>query len=1157
MKKKIKAIKTIKLANRYRNQKKYNEAIECYTQAYDYFIEIIEKEEGSNLESINYWLLSEIELAELYIEINEIEIAKNIIERTKESCIDSLKIDSSYVPILNRLGSLDSLEADICKQKGEITNQRKFLYKSIEQYNLSISIESENIEALISNSLLKSKLAKNYFYDYSTELKALNLYRDAIFDSTFILTIEKNINVLENRALDRIEISNIYNKQKQTTLALDSLTLAIKDYQDILSLSPNNITVLNGLGKAYEDMSNIYTKISDFDKVPKFLYHSIEMYYKVLKLEPKNIDTINNITDSKIALGSYYLSIGDVDIAIKILNKAIESSIKSITINSSNNFTALTNRGLAISTLAKIDVIQGRQRKAIEEFKKAINYYNLVLETNKVHNFTLKNRGIAFDMISEIYIDLKDTKMATIFYKKSLDDYNTSLKYYPNNPEAILNKVKIVSDYFFYNKKEIDKQESIETLEQIISDCDKILQINPNNHDAINNKLSVFSELSALYDEMGNESKTMEIAYQELKEYEKILKIYPRDSLILHNAGVGKFFLSEYLVKQNKKEEALFYLKESIPHFDLALELNQEDILTLTNKALSLRDIVKLSQDKHYSNNSIDTTYRLLDLYDKYFFSVEEESDTFHLIEKMLFPLSTLLYSSLYTTIDKKLVLKSIEMVKAKTLKQMLSLAMNNETLSFENQEKEKCFHIYKEKITLLEREIRKITNIVNRSQEELTCIKHSKNSTKIEVDRLDKKHTKELERKTELYQELNLYKNRLSNLFLNRDTFIESNYQTALEYLDEESVVLYPFCYVYPDYYKRKHELYVVALYKKDGKIEVDIHFETMDDPVIFSDYIYLTRELETIVNLFENDQSITKRLNNLNLKKSTVNRELLNEIFELDREMNVLSLKIDESDFEGKYKYEIIQKALSFVQYLCLKSIPKKRKKIYFSPFGDLNLLPLHALATPNGSYLIEQYEIVYIPFISILDTFHLNKEIEKNLFVSIDEFQDESTTCLAIKGIVGEHKIDMSATEFKSKVHNIPYNILHLSTHGFSDLDNPLNSHLKFKDSNLSLLEIHALKLDINLVVLSACETNLSNINGADEVLAFERAFLIAGAKNIITTFLSVNSDRTLDFMKVFYENIGKNNSISNTFQQTCINDIHKYGSSEWMLFRFTGV
>ena len=281
-----------------------------------------------------------------------------------------------------------------------------------------------------------------------------------------------------------------------------------------------------------------------------------------------------------------------------------------------------------------------------------------------------------------------------------------------------------------------------------------------------------------------------------------------------------------------------------------------------------------------------------------------------------------------------------------------------------------------------------------------------------------------------------------------------------------------------------------------------------------------------------------------------------MLDEIFELDRDMNIISIKIDKSDFEWEYKYKIVQKALSFVQKLCLKSIPKNRKKIYFSPFGDLNLLPLHALSTPNDGYLIEQYEIVYIPFISILDTFHSNQEIDKNLFVSIDEFQEESETCKNIEGVGGEHKIDMSATEFKSKIHNNPYNILHLSTHGLSDLDNPLNSHLQFKNSDLSLLEIHALKLDINLVVLSACETNLSTINGADEVLAFERAFLIAGAKNIMTTFLSVDSELTLDFMTVFYKKMNETSSISSAFQRACVEDIDN-GSNEWMLFRFTGI
>ncbi|SFV71869.1 FOG: TPR repeat [hydrothermal vent metagenome] len=276
----------------------------------------------------------------------------------------------------------------------------------------------------------------------------------------------------------------------------------------------------------------------------------------------------------------------------------------------------------------------------------------------------------------------------------------------------------------------------------------------------------------------------------------------------------------------------------------------------------------------------------------------------------------------------------------------------------------------------------------------------------------------------------------------------------------------------------------------------------------------------------------------------------------------MKISSLKITKHEFKHTYKYKIIQKALSFISDIFIKSIPKGIKKIYISAFGDLNLLPLHAITTDDGSYLIEQYEIVYIPFISIIDKLNKKNNIKKNVLISADTKQfkeknnlhDEAISCSKILGTKPHHNIDTKA--FKALVHHQQYNTLHLSTHGVSDLNNPLNSCLIFKNTKLSLLEIYGLKLDVNLLVLSACETNLSKLKGADEILAFERAFLIAGAKNIITTFATVDIERTKDFMEVFYTKMNTNNSLSHTFQQTCIADI-KAKSNEWMLFRFTGI
>jgi len=149
-----------------------------------------------------------------------------------------------------------------------------------------------------------------------------------------------------------------------------------------------------------------------------------------------------------------------------------------------------------------------------------------------------------------------------------------------------------------------------------------------------------------------------------------------------------------------------------------------------------------------------------------------------------------------------------------------------------------------------------------------------------------------------------------------------------------------------------------------------------------------------------------------------------------------------------------------------------------------------------------------------------------------------------------------LDIDVNSFKEHVEAQSLNILHLSTHGHANLSTPLQSDIEFNRSRLPLLDIYGLELDINLVMLSACETYLSKLKGADEVLAFERAFMVAGAKNVISTFLSVNTTRSQEFMEVFYEILEEGKSISKAFQEACIEDIES-GSMEWSLFRFMGV
>jgi CHAT domain-containing protein len=124
---------------------------------------------------------------------------------------------------------------------------------------------------------------------------------------------------------------------------------------------------------------------------------------------------------------------------------------------------------------------------------------------------------------------------------------------------------------------------------------------------------------------------------------------------------------------------------------------------------------------------------------------------------------------------------------------------------------------------------------------------------------------------------------------------------------------------------------------------------------------------------------------------------------------------------------------------------------------------------------------------------------------------------------------------ATEDHVKLIQNP-GVMHIATHGFfkDDPDNvdPLHSSGLFlsrlPDSNndgiLTAYEAMNLLLDhTSLVVLAACETGLGTVENGEGVFGLQRAFLVAGADNVLISLVKINDKAARRFMNLLYEQL----------------------------------
>lgn len=223
-----------------------------------------------------------------------------------------------------------------------------------------------------------------------------------------------------------------------------------------------------------------------------------------------------------------------------------------------------------------------------------------------------------------------------------------------------------------------------------------------------------------------------------------------------------------------------------------------------------------------------------------------------------------------------------------------------------------------------------------------------------------------------------------------------------------------------------------------------------------------------------------------------------------------------------------------------------------VIFMPQGELFLVPFPALQDENGKYLIEKHTIVTAPAIQVLDltqkqrvkvqqtnpkglvvvgnptmpkvTFKIGEPPEQ--LNSLPAAENEAITIaklLNTKALTGN---EATKTAILSQLPQA--RIIHLATHGllddFKGLGVPGAIALAPSGNDDGLLtadEILNLKLNAELVVLSACDTGRGRITG-DGVIGLSRSLITAGVPSIIVSLWSVPDAPTASLMTEFYRN-----------------------------------
>lgn len=228
-------------------------------------------------------------------------------------------------------------------------------------------------------------------------------------------------------------------------------------------------------------------------------------------------------------------------------------------------------------------------------------------------------------------------------------------------------------------------------------------------------------------------------------------------------------------------------------------------------------------------------------------------------------------------------------------------------------------------------------------------------------------------------------------------------------------------------------------------------------------------------------------------------------------------------------------------------------KTKNLIIIPDEQLNLIPFEALLSEKMefndtmphyhqlNYLIKDYDISYTYSSNLIRT---NRNKSNNEFLGIaptfknlalknlDHNVEEVVNLKKIHS--GENLLEENATydQFINKIKG--KGIVHFATHAIFNDRIPLDSRIELADTSLYIYEIFSMEHNLQLAVMSACQTASGEQRKGEGVVSLARAFFQSGCPSIVASLWDVSDQKAVGIMKDFHQNLRngktKNNALA---------------------------